>query len=76
MGSAHTQSLLILVIMINKKKKSQWWGGFQPGFVIYSQCERRYPDIKVCNSDASQQIVWEQVVMFSAHSKEQIGNKL
>ena len=73
-----TLSLLILVIMFNE---SCFFGDFksrifEPHFVAYSLCERRYPYIKGCNSGASQKILWEQVVTCSAHSKKHFKTNL
>ena len=62
-----------------QRKLLFWWfksGVFELHFGAYSRCERRYPYMKGCNSGASQQILWEQVVTCSAHSKEHFKTNL
>ena len=73
-----TLSLLILVIMFNKSFFSRWFksGIFQPHFGAYSRRERRYPYVKCCNSNASQKILWKQVVTCSGHSTEHFKTNL
>ena len=62
-----------------QRKLLFWWfksGVFEPHFGAYSRRERRYPYIKGCDSDASQKILWEQVVTCSAHSKKHFKTNL
>ena len=68
----NTYSFLTLIIKSNKKCISRWFnsGVFQPCSGVFSRCERRYPNVKGCNSGASQKISREQVVTCLAHSKE------
>ena len=49
---------------------------FQLHFGVYSKNERRYSYIKGCNSSASQQILWKQVVSCLAHDKKQFKTNL
>ena len=62
-----------------KHKLLFWWfksGVFEPHFGANSRRERRYPYIKGCDSDASQKILWEQVVTCSGHSEEHFKTNL